>query len=115
MNCGIRVLGQTLVIDVVQVIAELVVALIERNTGRAAVQLDLSGCLDDFRAGKDAARRDPGGCEGVVVRPAVERDGLVRQPLARPEILTPAQCCRSRLVPRSHARRRCRHRSGVRS
>jgi hypothetical protein len=38
----------------------LVVAAVERDTGLAAVQLDLIGLLEDFSARKDAACRDTG-------------------------------------------------------
>ena len=41
MYGGVGVLGQALVIDVAQVVAELVVALVERLAGSAAVQCGL--------------------------------------------------------------------------
>jgi len=43
--------------------------------------------VHDFRARKDAACRDAGCREGVVVRTAIKRDRLVGQPLAVPEVL----------------------------
>ena len=46
VNCGVGVLVQALVVDVGHVIAELVVALVEREACGAAVERDLSGCLD---------------------------------------------------------------------
>jgi hypothetical protein len=66
------VLRQSLVIDVGQVITELVIALVKRNTGGAAVQQDLFGRLDDLRASEVAASWNTGGSEGVIVGSSVD-------------------------------------------
>jgi hypothetical protein len=64
---GVGVLRQSLVVDVGQVVAELVVAPVERLAGGTAVQRDLVRLLDDLCAGEDPAGRNPGRRERVVV------------------------------------------------
>jgi hypothetical protein len=69
-----------LVVDVGQVVAQLVVAAVERLARRPAVERHLAGLLDVLRAGEAPARRDPGRRERVVVRTPVEGDRLGGQP-----------------------------------
>jgi hypothetical protein len=64
---GVGVLRQSLVVDVGQVVAELVVAPVERHAGGTAAQRDLVRLLDDLCAGEDPAGRNPGSRERVVV------------------------------------------------
>jgi hypothetical protein len=64
---GVGVLRQSLVVDVGQVVAELVVAPVERHAGGTAVQCNLVRLLDDLGAGEDPAGRNPGSRESVIV------------------------------------------------
>ena len=71
------------VVEVADVVAAEVVARVVRLPGRAAVDRGLLCRLDPLGAGEQAARRDAGVDERPVVRSAVERRRLRREPLAR--------------------------------
>ena len=72
----------------VERVAELVVARVERRRRRCRrTARTCVGRLDVLGAGEDAAGRDAGRGERVVVRAPVERDRLVGQALAVPEVL----------------------------
>ncbi len=67
-------------------VAEVVVARVQLLAGRAAVDRLLLRRLGLLRAGKNAARRDTQVGESDVIRAAVERDLLRREPLRGPEV-----------------------------